>query len=374
MAQLTAMKVLIIHWGNNGGGPKFSLEMAKGLSQVPNLELHVSYSEHSDQRLEWESLGIPSYVVRTYKTKKGLILGLPRMVVMALKLRRYIRDHDIQAVYSSMFSIWQSLSVPLYISKRILFFPSVHDAVDHPGENHWLKELCRAIELKYATAPIAYSRHVQSVLEKRLNGHKEVIHVPHGIGATSSQKKTLAMNRDLRIGFFGRLVEYKGIHLYIEAMRLLRSEGVRVRGVVRGNGPIDATTVRETSGFIDWKVGWIDEGEIGSILDGFDVLALPYIEASQSGVLSLGVGRGIPVVATPIGGLKDQVLETGGGILSDAVSASSFADAVRLIAGDAELYEYLSMAGLASATGNLSWKAVAERLAGRMAAHRRSMN
>lgn len=345
--------------------------MAAGIQGQEDIELHASYSEHNDQREDWEGLKVPSYVVRTYKTKKELVLGLPRLVVIGIGLRRYIRKNKIDIVYSSMFSIWQSLAVPLYISNRIFFFPSVHDAIDHPGEAHWLKALCRKIELSYATAAVAYSQHVQTALLERLRGKKEVIYVPHGITSTTTTHRRFPVERELRIGFFGRLVKYKGIDLFVEALQILRSQGVPVRGAVHGDGTIPTDLIQETSEYIDWNVGWVSEHDFDSILAGFDVLALPYIEASQSGVLALGVGRGIPVVATPIGGLINQVLESGGGILSEDVSPSSFAAAITLLANDPALYDRLSHAGLVSSRSKFSWEAVSTQLVDQLSAYPR---
>ena len=48
-----------------------------------------------------------------------------------------------------------------------------------------------------------------------------------------------------------------------------------------------------------------------------DVVALPYREGTTSGVLKLAIAFGVPVVATRVGDLPEEV-PTGGGILFDA--------------------------------------------------------
>jgi glycosyltransferase involved in cell wall biosynthesis len=60
-------------------------------------------------------------------------------------------------------------------------------------------------------------------------------------------------------------------------------------------------------------------------------VVLPYREASQSGIIAAAHGLGVPVVATPVGALPDQIRNGVDGIIARAVNAEALADALAII-------------------------------------------
>ncbi len=60
-----------------------------------------------------------------------------------------------------------------------------------------------------------------------------------------------------------------------------------------------------------------------------DVLALPYTEISQSGVLFLGYSFGLPVVAADVGSLKEDIVEGTTGFICKPQNAADLAMALR---------------------------------------------
>lgn len=82
---------------------------------------------------------------------------------------------------------------------------------------------------------------------------------------------------------------------------------------------------------------WLQHREFKSILPRYDVVAVSHIEASQSGVVAAAFGAGLPVVATPVGGLVEQVTTGVTGIIAESVSASALATALRTLVDDRSL-------------------------------------
>jgi len=83
--------------------------------------------------------------------------------------------------------------------------------------------------------------------------------------------------------------------------------------------------------------GWIADTEITSVFSQADIVVLPYIEASQSGVFVVALAAGVPTVATPVGGLKEQI-ETGvTGLLAETVTPEGLAKAIADLISDATL-------------------------------------
>ena len=119
--------------------------------------------------------------------------------------------------------------------------------------------------------------------------------------------------------------------------------------------------ILETMGaYVDNR--WLREVDIAPALAKLDLLVLPYIVASQSGVIAAACGAALPVVVTPVGGLVEQVRDGESGIVAEAVAADAVAAAIARLATDAALYVQCSVGARALALGELSWPVVADRL------------
>ena len=350
-------RVLVLHWGRNGGGPKFALEMAEGLLTLGvdtftslNVEVRPQQTTHD-------------FPVRTYSSEVGLVVGLPRLALVALRLRRFIRVNGITLVYSPMLSIWQSLAIWLIIPPRISYAASIHDAYDHPGERHVLKSLARWLEFSRADFVVTYSTTVGSEVRGQMRRRSSLVVVPHGVDVIDSAARTISEQQSpIVVGFLGRIVEYKGIDVFVEAIDIARRTNPSIRGSVHGMGDVPEELISRSGSYIDWNIEWIAEDQLHSIAATFDIIALPYKEASQSGIMTIALANAIPVVATPVGGLTEQVQTSRGGLLSGDTTSGSFASAINRLADDPALYARLSREGLATARESMSWTASATEM------------
>src|SRR5258708_11880054 len=75
------------------------------------------------------------------------------------------------------------------------------------------------------------------------------------------------------------------------------------------------------------------------------VVVLPYIEASQSGVVSLAYSAAKPVVATTVGGLPEMVEHGRTGYLVPPRDAPQLAESVALLLLDADLRHHMGSNG-----------------------------
>lgn len=258
-----------------------------------------------------------------------------------------------------MLSLWQSLALPLTVPRGVVYVSSIHDAVEHPGDEHILKRIARRKELKRADVVAVYSEHAAEGVRAQVSSGKPVLQLRIGAEAMSVKPRSLSLEKTIILGFFGRVVEYKGIDLFVETVRDLRQRGFDVKGAVYGRGDVSPKLLEESLKYIDWHLRWIDESEFEGIFQGIDVLVLPYKEASQSGVMTQGFGYGVPVVATPVGGLKEQVESSKAGIVSKSLKSTDLADTIQVLLKDQDAYRGYSAAGLHAAKTDLSWESVA---------------
>lgn len=147
-------------------------------------------------------------------------------------------------------------------------------------------------------------------------------------------RKELGLGQDETVVlFFGYIRRYKGLQLLIEALpRVLRHRKVRllVAGEFYENPEPYLSGIRERNleEFVQLATEFIPNEKVGLYFSAADVVALPYLSATQSGVVQIAYHFDRPVVATPVGGLPEVVLPEKTGIVAEAVNPDAFARAL----------------------------------------------
>ncbi|MEI7768740.1 MAG: glycosyltransferase [Chloroflexales bacterium] len=133
--------------------------------------------------------------------------------------------------------------------------------------------------------------------------------------------------------FFGFVRPYKGLEYLIQAMRLIR-ERISVHLLVVGEfwtAPefyqryADEFGVSEAMTIIN---RYVPNEELRPYFDAADVVVLPYVSATQSGVVQLAFGFGKPVITTRVGGLYEVVEDGVNGLVVPPQDERALADAV----------------------------------------------
>ncbi len=262
---------------------------------------------------------------------------------MLKKLER----EDFDAVIVLMSHVWTPLLGRRLAQSPIRYVVVAHDATRHPGDqtgrvHNWLLR-----DLDYADRIVTLSRAVTDRLtSERAIDAKKIITLAHPTIAYGGTRAERASG-PLRVLFLGRIMAYKGLDLLVSAVEQARQSGTNLELGIYGEGSIAGLEARLSALGANVVNRWIEHGEIGAILGQYDVLVLPYIEASQSGVAAAAQGAGMPIVATPVGGLVEQVRDGIDGLVTKSVTAEALADCLTGLANDRALLEKLSAAAAA---------------------------
>jgi glycogen(starch) synthase len=118
--------------------------------------------------------------------------------------------------------------------------------------------------------------------------------------------------RDKELVFLGRLVSSKGADLLLNALAMLKSQGLSPRLTIVGGGP-EETALRQLSKELDIAdkiefVGVKADRELASILNAHTILVVPSRWQEPFGIVALeGIACGCVVVGSEGGGLKDAI-------------------------------------------------------------------
>lgn len=134
-----------------------------------------------------------------------------------------------------------------------------------------------------------------------------------GVMEESAAKEALELEGAALL-FFGLIRKYKGIEYLIQALpEVLRS--VPVQLVIAGEfwearepylKLIQELGLRKNVTVVD---RYVPNEEVGLYFSAADVVVLPYVDATQSAVISLAYAFGKPVITTAVGGLPEVVTD-----------------------------------------------------------------
>jgi glycosyltransferase involved in cell wall biosynthesis len=341
---MAAKRVVFSYWGRRGAMSLFALRLAEAAARSDHgIEPQFVISEDNEMRDAFTALGPLVVTVPTFRSSLGA-LRIDRLQ----RLRRIMLNELNNAArwIELMPHIWSPFCEDLRPRARNVI---VHDADGHPGDltgivNSWL----RASALR-AEEVFTLSQHVADRLVEQGADPKNLhvlFHPDLDIGEAAHVERT----GPLRVLFFGRVLAYKGLPLLIDAIERLRAEGRAVELGVFGEGDLGASATRLSAMGAEVVNRWLDVGELAPVFARYDVLALPYVEASQSGAAAVALAAGLPLIATPVGGLREQVRDGENGLLAHAATAEALAASLKRVAQDRALLDRLRQGAAAGAS------------------------
>ncbi len=181
-------------------------------------------------------------------------------------------------------------------------------------------------------------------------------------------RRELGLPADRRVVlFFGFIKPYKGVRWLIEAAPRLKErygDGVRVLivGDVYGDRrEYDELIAASGAGdVVDLVAEFVPDARIEAYFLAADLVVLPYVSATQSGIVQIAYNYDRPVVTTDVGGLPEVVREGETGYLVPPRDAEALAAAIVRFFDEGRAAELA--AGVAREKRKYGWERLAEAL------------
>jgi glycosyltransferase involved in cell wall biosynthesis len=285
------------------------------------VSLELALSSGNELLPEYFATGCPVTVTETYNSRASFLRAFPRIPAAGRSLAERARKADL--VVSTMTHLWTPLVAPRL---TVPYVPVVHEARPHLGDSSLLWNWRLKTELKAARAVVTLSDGVAADLREMAPSlpclRIRLLALPRLLPQTIAGPPSFL--------FFGRLRAYKGLDLLRDAFALLQKTqpGVLLRVIGEGDAEAFAPGLSQQPG-VAVESRWVPEGEVASLLSTATAVVLPYYAASQSGIVPQALALGVPVIATPVAGLREQLREGEGAIFADKPTPEAFARAMK---------------------------------------------
>jgi glycosyltransferase involved in cell wall biosynthesis len=165
--------------------------------------------------------------------------------------------------------------------------------------------------------------------------------------------------------FLGRIGRHKGIYVLLDAMARLMKNDVDVRLVCAGDGDVDKAKAVVTNLGLQDKVeihDWIDEAKRNELLELASIYVLPsYGEGLPMSIVE-AMSAGLPIVATPVGGIPQAVTDGMEGLLVPVGDSHALSDAIEKLLGDQDYRDAMGRRALAKFNAHFSANVVLQQL------------
>ena len=168
-----------------------------------------------------------------------------------------------------------------------------------------------------------------------------------------------------RILFLGRLSRGKGIFLLLEALAGLARQHPEAHLICGGDGDLDAVHQAARDLGVEERVeilGWIGDKQKADLLSTASIYALPSFAEGMPMSMLEAMSAGLPIVATPVGGIPDVIDDGEEGLLVPEGDVPALRNALGTLLGDPELRRRMGSRGRGRFAASFSSSAVLPKL------------
>jgi glycosyltransferase involved in cell wall biosynthesis len=299
-------------------------------------------------------------------SRAAKIVRVLRYYIRLLRYAATAKPLLFHILWNNKFEAFDRTILILYyklLGKRIALTAHNVNARKRDGNDSWLNRLTLRIQYRLVDHVFVHTTKAKKEMETDFGVPAGKISViPFGINNTVPNTALTPTQARQRLGisesdkvmlFFGSIVPYKGLKFLISAFAKLSREREDYRLIVAGRRKGTERYWEEQKreiarhgieNRVTARIAYIPDEETELFFKAADVLILPYTCIFQSGVMFLGYGFGLPVIAADVGSLKEEIIEGETGFVFKAEDVSDLANTIRRYF-DSDLFRELDQRG-----------------------------
>jgi glycosyltransferase involved in cell wall biosynthesis len=191
----------------------------------------------------------------------------------------------------------------------------------------------------------------------------KLFHIPNMVRFSEDPKRPTLRSPPV-IGAFGRFAEGKGFSIYINALSILKKEGIPFHAILGGDGPtkeilkseIEKATLTEEITLH----GWVTDKD--AFFASIDVFVLPSKHEAFGIVLIEAMNEAVPCISTRSGGPNEILTHEIDGMLTPINNPIELAEAIKKLVADKSLCKEFGEAGRETVRAKYTMTAISKLL------------
>ncbi len=355
----------------------YVVQLANALSPEHDVSLLIGGSKLKSREADQSEASCDSDLITDVLSNQVLATWLtrprrrdPRSILSVRNAISLIKSWDPDIIHVQDSFDYRTLLTISAASRRYPVVLTVHDVRIHSGEEHqykgyslWVRNRLRRI----ADEVIVHGEHLRRLLVSDLNISTRHVHVhPHGeFSLFRRWIRPDVAEEDHLVLFFGRIWPYKGLEDLIRAEPLITQRVPDARIMIAGRGEDFGRYQRLMVNPQRFAVlnRYVPNDLVADLFQRASVVALPYTEASQSGVVAIAYAFGKPVVGTNVGSIPEIVESGRTGLIVPPNNPLRLAEAIISLLTNKHLRKQMGEGARLKAMTEMSWPAIAEKVA-----------
>jgi glycosyltransferase involved in cell wall biosynthesis len=247
-----------------------------------------------------------------------------------LAIVRKVREFGPDVVHVQQGHLWFNFALPA-LGKYALVL-TIHDPQHHPGDSESRKTPQWVMDFGFRRADrvIVHGKNLVNVVRDEIGIPGNRIDVIPHIALGALEPGPARVEDDHNVLFFGRIWPYKGLEYLIMAEPLISKHIEDLRITIAGRGE-DFSRYRQmmkNPARFEVHNSWISDDTRDELFQRAAVVVLPYVSATQSGVVPIAFSFGKPVVVTDVGALSETVDHGRTGLVVPPRDVQALAEAI----------------------------------------------
>jgi glycosyltransferase involved in cell wall biosynthesis len=238
----------------------------------------------------------------------------------------------LHILWNNKFELVDRIGLMLYyklLGKKVVLTAHNVNAAKRDGRDNLLNRISLGFQYRMADHIFVHTKKMKGELAHDFGvSERNVSVIPFGINNTLPRSTMTPAEAKGRLGmspgertalFFGQIAPYKGLEYLVAAMAELARRNREPRLIIAGKvkhgcaGYWEKIQARIVQGGIQKRViehiKFIPDQEVEVYFKAADVVVVPYTHIFQSGVPFLAYSFGLPVLATDVGSLREDIVE-----------------------------------------------------------------
>lgn len=200
---------------------------------------------------------------------------------------------------------------------------------------------------------------------RRLGYKGQVEVIPNGVDVNRFRQvgQSSALTNKVVLITTSRLVEKNAVGDIIEALKFLpKNVSLKIIGI----GPLESELKNLARGLPVEFIGFVAQDDIPKYLHDADIFVRPSLSEGQGISFIEAMASGIPVIATPVGGITDFLRDQETGLFCEVNNPESIAKQVTRLLEDEDLRTRIVENGLRLVKEKYDWDLIAEDMKSRV--------